>query len=391
MFLLPQFALSLGWSSGSGKIYKDDNNPWFLENTERVFYCVAQDPIHFPVDPVRAKALVREAITSWTYAFRLAQEEDRYSDDGIEPYGTIRLGTQEFIERDCSFPNLDLRFQLGKLTDQQAEMFQNPQDYIGLAARTSYSRENLKGQGFIYIAPVSGKLKPDLDQLHPEAWNYLDHFAFKIVLRHEIGHLFGLPHKQNSLMDEKTPEMIVGKELVEFLVEEYDIEIRKHFSPMRFLGLETNFEKHGCAGKNPVHELSYFGVEYDEDDTYKKWCGKVVLDDNHFSIYLKKNEPQASYKKVGYAYFNGTSTHSGQASEVYLTKKQKVFTKFSDELSVFNSIGASNLIKERVKTGTLQIYHDGKSYPLRITINAEEGSGLIVDEGKFVNDMFDVK
>lgn len=41
-----------GMDSGGGMIVKDSKNPWFLNNTDQVSYCIERDERHFPISEV---------------------------------------------------------------------------------------------------------------------------------------------------------------------------------------------------------------------------------------------------------------------------------------------------------------------------------------------------
>ena len=52
-------------SSGGGNSFHNSDNPWFLENTEIVPYCIQIDEANFGVSLEFAKAKIEGALTYW--------------------------------------------------------------------------------------------------------------------------------------------------------------------------------------------------------------------------------------------------------------------------------------------------------------------------------------
>jgi hypothetical protein len=208
LFLLQAFctpSLLAAWASGGGVIHRDALNPWFLENTRNVHYCIDIDVGNFGITADDASRQVAAALNEWTTALSLSVD-DYYPANELVPFGQVRIGTQTFVERSCSdAADFDLRFQLGRLTAEQQANFNNPKEFVGIAVRTDYDIKRLKGRGFIYLSPVSGPLAPNHQRMHPAAWSQHDFMPLKVVLRHELGHVFGMDHQQDSFMDDKWP------------------------------------------------------------------------------------------------------------------------------------------------------------------------------------------
>ena len=204
-------------ASGGGVIHRDALNPWFLENTRTVRYCIDIDVDNFGVSADEASRQVTSALNEWTATLRLSDDE-YYGANELVPFGQIRIGTQNFVELSCSdAAELDLRFQLGRLTAEQQANFNNPKEFVGIAVRTEYDISRLKGRGFIYLSPVSGPLAPNHQRMHPAAWSQHDFMPLKVVLKHELGHIFGMDHQQDSFMDDKWPELIVERQFLQDL------------------------------------------------------------------------------------------------------------------------------------------------------------------------------
>jgi len=193
-----------GWSSGGGELIRDKNNPWFLQNTTTVKYCVQIDEKNFGQTRADVTRRVQNAIAFWK-----RQLPDLEYTQWTEP--RIVLGTQNFIEEKCS-KNSDIVFQFGTLTEEQKKKLGSTSDIIGLTVRTDYDRVNLKGKGFIYFAPENGPLKPTAKDVAENMWSSGTGAALYPLIIHELGHIFGLQHSSDVvLMNEDFAEELVAK------------------------------------------------------------------------------------------------------------------------------------------------------------------------------------
>lgn len=179
-----------GWSSSGGRILGDADNPWFLQNTPEVAYCVTVDAETVSADANQADLAFRRAVDFW----RGQVTKDTQSADAL-------LVTQTFRRvDDCADPAVALKLQLGAGTLDQAQ-----RDYFGdrlryfaaVAVRTDYDEVAMRGKGFIYVAN-------DRDQPKPNAWS--EEALLLRAIAHELGHVFGVPHTQGTLMDERGPD-----------------------------------------------------------------------------------------------------------------------------------------------------------------------------------------
>jgi len=307
-FLLAMTSPAFGaWASGGGQIHRDGHNPWFLQNTTSVRYCIDIDEVNFGVSAAEASVAVKDALNDWLTTFAAA-EDDYYSENELVPYGQLRVGTQIFSEHPCSGPgDIDLRFQFGRLTSDQVELFENPREFVGIAVRTEYDKINLKGKGFVYLSPVAGPLAANHPRIHSAAWHLHDHFALKFVLRHELGHVFGIDHQRNSVMDERWPELFVDRQFLEDMTPTVRNFFERRVGLMRLFGLNTKWSVEGCGGENPVFMPSLFERQYSEES-----CGRVELDGNDLKIHFKDG-PSSIFEMVGTSVITSTHTNSTAA------------------------------------------------------------------------------
>lgn len=197
-----------GWTSGGGELIRDTRNPWFLQNTIDVNYCVEIDEANFGQTRERAEFLIGKAIESWKEELKFAPPVGV----GNGPSGNLQIGTQRFRQTACG-PDTDLRFQLGVLSGPQMKLLEDPTRLVGVAVRTDYDRVTLRGKGFIYIAPSRGPLRFVSEDSLEEPWALENGSLLYAAVLHELGHVFGLPHSMDAfdLMGERFAENLIGK------------------------------------------------------------------------------------------------------------------------------------------------------------------------------------
>jgi len=219
-----------GWGSSGGETFRDGHNPWFIQNTPVVKFCVKLDRSSFSADPATAERVVERALWYWIKEFKLAK-------DVMQTHFDVDVATQRFERVDCQSyadPGVDLTFQFGygTLDARQREYLDDPRKYVGIAVRTEYDEVNLRGKGFVYISSDVGPNRFDAETIGSSSpfvdrpWSY-EGLLYR-ALAHELGHVFGIPHiggsvtnvsvvhneKKNtpSLMSEEYPEEIVRRD-----------------------------------------------------------------------------------------------------------------------------------------------------------------------------------
>jgi|GEM_PF-1624710 len=281
LFLNPLTALA-AWSSGGGHLFTDEQNPWFIENTPTVRYCVQIDEKNFGVEKDVALAALSKGLHFWKTQIRKIKYE--------EPSFKARVGTQQFREVDCGLE--DITFKFGVLSPEEEKRLKSTDDFdsvIGIAIRTSYDRANLKAKGFVYISPQTGPLAPT-GEIDRKRWEYNEGANLEIALIHELGHVFGMPHtRPNTYMAENYLSRAFRPNHASWTADQSRSESNEMFSPpTESVVLES-------CNVNPETATLIFGLK--KTDTVQ--CVRVELDDRSNAKILHADSKDDAYELIG--------------------------------------------------------------------------------------------
>lgn len=204
-------AKSDGWVSSGGDLIGDRNNPWWVNNTVEVSYCIAIDQATVTADANQIEKTFQEVTKWWKREFSdfHAFYGPRQSEG---PRREAQVAQQRFHRVECTEnPQLRLLFGSGLLTREEREFLKDPASIISRAVRTGYSSKSLQGTGFIYFASETGEdalLKrmlprrmPLPENLKGALWSRVEWLT--LALLHEMGHAFGVPHLEGTFMAER--------------------------------------------------------------------------------------------------------------------------------------------------------------------------------------------
>ena len=139
-----------GMTGGGGGLVLDRNNPWFMQNTKDVKYCVEVSTDQFSATGDLVQKSIDGAIRYWNEEY--ASAVIPVFDTRIEP---VRIAAQEFKKVGCG-DSPDLVLQFGVMHPGQEKDIPHSEEFAGATIRTKYDPVNMKGAGYIYISPDRG-------------------------------------------------------------------------------------------------------------------------------------------------------------------------------------------------------------------------------------------
>lgn len=337
LLLTNHISLAGSVSSGGGKLIGTEYNPWFLENTATVQYCINIDPSAFKPSRTETTKAVEFAIKKWQSTFQEAMITDPFYRPGeIAPFDNIRLATQRFIEVECSEDNLDLKFQFGSLTDAQKLQIPDYKSYVGVAVRSEYDIKRLRASGFIYIAADTGQHRPSVKDFAIDPWSAADNAILKTVLIHELGHVFGLRHESGfkNVMSEALIDLYVKQHVVDAIAAKptliYD-KLLKHLHVFNYNPNQVITECHQWSIKGLVELLRL------PSDSQ---CIRLIFSHNQNGENKLRIRVEASYGSSMKFYQHGfiesdqgLITQARPVIEIKLPIEQEVFTKLPRDYS----------------------------------------------------------
>lgn len=293
------------WSSGGGELLSAAQNPWFLQNAPVVSYCIKIDEQYFGATLGEARQQFLGAIDFWRREFASAAEYE------MNPQYGIKLGTQELRETPCA-ENPDLILQFGVLDAGQKAYLEDPARLTAIAVRTDYDFQELRGRGFIYVSPESGPLAMRSPFLVDHPWSDADGARLRLVLVHELGHVYGMPHhdKSDSPMWQELPGYIVTKSANSYFW--------RHPSHV-FVGAGETRTYEGCEGDMPFptgRSRAILGLSSDMK------CVRVVVSDR-LTVYGAK-DAKSTWKQVGEGPCMQGQGQMDDYAEIVVDERQRV-------------------------------------------------------------------
>jgi len=321
------FAAGGGWWSSGAELLKDAHNPWFIQRADDtsedwVTYCVDMEDASISATREDVERLTALALDTWMTALK---NYDSQAFGSIPIQRDLKYGTQHFLKLPCDGKE-DIRFQFGHgtLSREQLDYFSNfhPERTIGVAVRTEYNVETMRGRGFVYIASDQGPFRYDNgEDTYERAWRH--RALLMMLLLHETGHVFGLSHAGlfGDLMSEGWPQFMVSKFFVDLLKRHNDLDVLPNLAELNFY-FSPSIEWERC----------------EVGDDAKKWfelaagesCISMKCENTHTICTVRARSaelPPGTGRVAGEFTLYMTSGSLEPAILVYLPPEQKLFPK----------------------------------------------------------------
>jgi hypothetical protein len=300
-----------GWTSGGGHLRTTEQNPWFVQNTKTISYCIDIDETNFGQTRDVAKSKIQRAIAYWKHQFSISEP---YDNGGVK----VILGSQEFTEVPCG-PQVDVAFKFGVLDGDQEQFLKDPSSIVGIAVRTSYDDVQLRGKGFVYVSPEHGRLALRGKDLLANRWNVKGGKLLEFMLIHELGHVFGMPHLGDNyqIMSERFPDTMVHRDLGGAFADALGVP--------NFLGGNEDQGVDYCDiyGAGSIVE-KVLGIP-------RAWkCIKIVARSHNLKIYAAESLGQP-YQLFGSAISDSSNGEGTSVNQLVLTDSQRVFVNVPDD------------------------------------------------------------
>lgn len=319
-----------GWTSGGGELIKDKHNPWFLNNIQRIYYCIEIDQDNFSLNEKLVRLRVSQAIDFWKKEF-----------EKTDSLSNIKIATQDFIEQVSCNHQTDLSFQFGYLSPKQLSKVSNHNQHVAFSVRTEYDSIHLKGKGFIYLSADSGPLALDIEHDIEGMWSQGQGYMAQWILVHELGHVFGIPHDPSSILMSATfaEDLVMG-----YVTDNIVVQGSIPYSYFQY-NIQNGLDFSECYDEYEIPNLKKSPAFdfFNPPDRGGKSCYGIEISENHeLNVYTKSFFSKWSNDKIKIGSAQLTLFESSFAPEtyglisVYLPDNQIVFGS-KDLKKSFNS------------------------------------------------------
>ncbi len=202
--LFSSTALSGGMTSSGGEFITTEKNPWFTGESD-IHYCIKKSN-YFSVEIDDTRKIIKEAIKDWTLTLKLLNPKKT---SFKLPDGNYKNLSLNFKEVNCNKENIQLWFYLGSFNKEIEQSLSTMAKFtaafaghLGINNKTGRTKK-----GIIWLAPDMGPRKYIGPSISKQFW-MKDQIFFNTLL-HELGHMFGLGHLEDGIMNNGFPARMI--------------------------------------------------------------------------------------------------------------------------------------------------------------------------------------
>lgn len=191
---------------GSGASFPESGAAWFYaDKTDgQINICIKRDPAFKASYPEITRS-IKAAFQTWDKYIKASDIYDAFDEDGNPvptPYPTnLTILTKINIQTNCT-KKTDITFYLGlkdKIVQDVLDRMVKPK---GFAYRNYDDIDAINGtsKGIVYIFSPTFEIGGDLSDTLRYDWSKPN--RLQAMITHEVGHIMGLPHIKNTIMEE---------------------------------------------------------------------------------------------------------------------------------------------------------------------------------------------
>jgi hypothetical protein len=335
-----------GVESSGGSLSQVYGNAWFISGAYgqkiKTCYVVSND---FGTAPAKLEAAILQASKTWSSYFLSKNIQTPTRPAGGNGQGKFYFISSDIVLMQACDGSEDLKIYFGAKDAQvQKALLQYDQPYAFSQPTTDSSQ--LWGKGFIYVATPQEVSSP--------SWDTGNHLVG--VLLHELGHVLGNGHLDNTIMDADLAQQFQLSNSFDTL---------NQIDQMRELRLCID------CGQTYSGQLT-LGDLYNADDAINKLAGKST----HVTAarFVKKDKRDESYHQAdNYNLPEGDLlfTDASAGYHFYL-KTQSLIASSEVDVPLFMTPESAVFSYDDTFSGVLT-RDDGTTFPVTVNVNSDDG------------------